>query len=209
MSGMPEKLNSSQLYIHAGSKDWDASLVSNLRSHTQSQTVQFPPEETFFLFFIVLILLFCFFFCCLFFWNILPLGWFQFIHIASPHDSFVRCCDKRISSIMLNQTKCIPAKGVFDISLFPPSKEFDMKIAQNVKSPWVCPIPLPWGLTFTGAYGTRYIQLFREGLSEKMCTWKSRKVIWDMTSTLFLTLQLSNLLLLLSFSTCKPTVHGL
>lgn len=39
MFGMPEKLNSSQLYRHAGSKDWDTSLVSNLRSHTLSQTV--------------------------------------------------------------------------------------------------------------------------------------------------------------------------
>ena len=45
------------------------------------------------------------------------------------------------------------------------------------------------------------IQLFREKLSEKTCTPQSRKVIWDMFNTLFLTLQLSNLLLLLSFST--------
>ena len=34
------------------------------------------------------------------------------------------------------------------------------------------------------------IQLFRERLSEKMCTRQSRKVIWDMINTLFL----SNLL---------------
>ena len=46
-----------------------------------------------------------------------------------------------------------------------------------------------------------HIQLFRERLSEKMCTRQSRKVIWDMCNTLFLTLKLSNLLLLLSFST--------
>ena len=32
-----------------------------------------------------------------------------------------------------------------------------------------------------------YIQLFRERLSEKMCTRQSRKVIWDMISTRFLT----------------------
>ena len=31
------------------------------------------------------------------------------------------------------------------------------------------------------------IQLFRERLSEKMCTRQSRKVIWGMTNTLFLT----------------------
>ena len=37
----------------------------------------------------------------------------------------------------------------------------------------------------------------------KMCTRQSRKVIWDMINTLFLTLQLSNLPLLLSFSTRK------
>ena len=48
-----------------------------------------------------------------------------------------------------------------------------------------------------------HIQLFRERLSEKLCTWQSRKVIWDMINALFLTLQLSNLLLLLSFSTRK------
>ena len=46
------------------------------------------------------------------------------------------------------------------------------------------------------------IQLFRERLSEKMCTRQSRKVIWDMINTpVFLTLQLSNLLLLPTFST--------
>ena len=32
------------------------------------------------------------------------------------------------------------------------------------------------------------IQLLRERLSEKMCTRQSRKVIWDMINTLFLTL---------------------
>ena len=31
------------------------------------------------------------------------------------------------------------------------------------------------------------IQLFRERLSEKMCTQQSRKVVWDMINTLFLT----------------------
>ena len=50
-----------------------------------------------------------------------------------------------------------------------------------------------------------YIQLFRERLWEEMCPRQSRKVIWDMINTLFLTLQLSNLLLLLSFSTRKHT----
>ena len=53
------------------------------------------------------------------------------------------------------------------------------------------------------------LQLFRERLSEKMCTRQSRKVIWDMFNTLFLTLYLSNLLLLLSFSTHRHTLHGL
>jgi len=37
----------------------------------------------------------------------------------------------------------------------------------------------------------------------KMCTRQSRKVIWDMINTLFLTTVPSNLLLLLSFSTRK------
>ena len=47
------------------------------------------------------------------------------------------------------------------------------------------------------------LQLFRETLSGTMCTWHSRKVKWDMTNALFLTLKLTNLLLLLSFSTRK------
>ena len=38
-----------------------------------------------------------------------------------------------------------------------------------------------------------------------MCTRQSQKVIWDMINTLFLTPQLSKLLLLLSFSTRKHT----
>ena len=38
-----------------------------------------------------------------------------------------------------------------------------------------------------------------------MCTRQSRKVIWDTINSLFLTLQLSNLLLLLSLSTRKHT----
>ena len=33
-----------------------------------------------------------------------------------------------------------------------------------------------------------YLQLFRERLSEKMCTRQSRKVTWDMINTLFLTI---------------------
>ena len=50
------------------------------------------------------------------------------------------------------------------------------------------------------------IQLFRERLSQKMCTWQSRRgnirpgVIWDMISTVTWRLKLSDLLLL-SFST--------
>ena len=47
------------------------------------------------------------------------------------------------------------------------------------------------------------IQLFRERLSEKMCTRQSRKVAWDIINTLFLTQYPSHLLLLLSFSTRK------
>ena len=34
----------------------------------------------------------------------------------------------------------------------------------------------------------RCIQLFRDRFSEKLCTRQSRKVIWDMINTLFLTL---------------------
>ena len=54
---------------------------------------------------------------------------------------------------------------------------------------------------------SQYIQLFRrERLSEKMCRRQSRNVIWDKyINTLFLTLSLSNLPLLLSFNTRKHT----
>ena len=44
---------------------------------------------------------------------------------------------------------------------------------------------------------------FEEGCRKKMCTRQSRKVIWDTINSLFLTLYLLNLLLLLSFSTRK------
>ena len=47
------------------------------------------------------------------------------------------------------------------------------------------------------------IQLLQKRLLEKMCTRQSRKVIWDLINTLFLTLYLLNLLLLLSFSIWK------
>ena len=53
------------------------------------------------------------------------------------------------------------------------------------------------------SWGGGIIQLYRKTLSEKMCTQQSRKVKWDMTRTLFLTLKLTKLLLLLSFSTRK------
>ena len=36
-------------------------------------------------------------------------------------------------------------------SIFPVGNEFDIKIGYNVKCPWVCPSPRPWGLTLTGA----------------------------------------------------------
>ena len=40
-------------------------------------------------------------------------------------------------------------EGVFDISVFPLGKTFDIKIGKNVKSP--LGLPLPWGLILTGA----------------------------------------------------------
>lgn len=48
---------------------------------------------------------------------------------------------------LLNQTTFTAREGVFDISVHPMSKEFDMKIGYNVKPPWVCSAPP----TFTGA----------------------------------------------------------
>ena len=51
---------------------------------------------------------------------------------------------------------------------------------------------------------TQYTAISRKVVG-KMCTRQSRKVIWDMINTLFLTLKLSNILLLLSFTTRKHT----
>ena len=50
---------------------------------------------------------------------------------------------------------------------------------------------------------TSVYSYFEKRLSEKLRTQQSRKVIWDMLNTLFLTLKLSNPLLLLSFSPGK------
>ena len=52
-------------------------------------------------------------------------------------------------------------------------------------------------------YSLMLYSYFQKRLSEKMCTRQSWKVIWDTINTLFLTLWLLNLLLLLSFSTRK------
>ena len=62
----------------------------------------------------------------------------------------------------------------------------------------------PWAKGFKTS-----IHLFRERLSAKICTRQSRKVTWDIINTPFLTLQLSNLRLLLSFSSSQTYVHGL
>ena len=50
---------------------------------------------------------------------------------------------------------------------------------------------------------TSLYSYFEKRCRKKMCTRQSRMAIWDVTNTLFLTLWLSNLLLLLSFSTRK------
>ena len=46
-------------------------------------------------------------------------------------------------------------------------------------------LPVPWAFVVSRF---RCIQLFLERLSKKLCTRQSRKVIWDMINTLFLTL---------------------
>ena len=51
----------------------------------------------------------------------------------------------------------------------------------------------------------RYTAISRKFVGKKMCTQQSRKVIWDMINTLFLTVSLFNLLSLLSFSIRKHT----
>ena len=51
--------------------------------------------------------------------------------------------------------------------------------------------------------GCTHIQVFRERLSEKMCTRQSRKVIWDMIDILFLTTVAVEPTLFLSVSTRK------
>ena len=52
----------------------------------------------------------------------------------------------------------------------------------------------------------RYTAISRKVVrKKKMCTWKSRKILWDMINTLFLALSMSNLLFLLSFTTHNYT----
>ena len=58
-------------------------------------------------------------------------------------------------------------------------------VYKGVASPWTNR-PGPTNFWFDHSTACN-IQLFRERLSEKMCTRQSRKVIWDMISTRFLT----------------------
>ena len=58
-------------------------------------------------------------------------------------------------------------------------------VYKGVASPWTYR-PGPTNFWFDHSTACN-IQLFRERLSEKMCTRQSRKVIWDMISTRFLT----------------------
>ena len=53
----------------------------------------------------------------------------------------------------------------------------------------------------------RYTAISRKVVRKKknMCTWKSRKILWDVINTLFLALSMSTLLFLLSFSTHNYT----
>ena len=62
-------------------------------------------------------------------------------------------------------------------------------------------LPVSW--PFVNSRFHCSIQLFRERLTGEMCTRQSRKVIWDMINTLFVTTEAVELLLLLSFSTRK------
>ena len=52
---------------------------------------------------------------------------------------------------------------------------------------------------------TRYTGISRKVVRKKMYTLLSRKILWDVINTLFLTLSMSNLLLLLSFTTHNYT----
>ena len=98
--------------------------------------------------------------------------------VTANDDSF---CN--ITSAIIRNQYCNELQGSCYFSLYPQTKtNYRYNALALVFSKTVC------------------IQLFREKLSEKTCTPQSRKVIWDMFNTLFLTLLLSNLLLLLSFS---------
>ena len=86
-----------------------------------------------------------------------------------------------------------------------------------LKNCYITPLPSHSGnLSTTGAFFCPQsglceevrLYLFRERLSEKLCTRQSRKASWDMINTQFLAMQMSNLLLLLSFSTRKHMSQG-
>ena len=52
---------------------------------------------------------------------------------------------------------------------------------------------------------TRYTAISRKVVRKKMCTWLSLKILLDVINILFLTLSMSNLLFLLSFTTHNYT----
>ena len=65
-----------------------------------------------------------------------------------------------------------------------------------------------WNVLFVDHHVKKilYTAISRKVVGKNVCTLQSRKVIWDMINTLFLTQYLSNLLLLLSFSTMASRV---
>ena len=86
------------------------------------------------------------------------------------------------------------------------ASSLDSPIHTNRPFPHCAPVSKHnnWGRDSSGQFHTA---ISRKVVS-KMCMWQYRKVIWDMINTLFLTLKLSNLLLLLSFNTRKHNVIG-
>ena len=73
-------------------------------------------------------------------------GFQEFVKGSECFDlSVILMNDCIVISIILNQTKFRTREGVFDISVFPLGKAFDIKIGKNVKSPGIAPPPPPPG----------------------------------------------------------------
>ena len=109
--------------------------------------------------------------------------------------SFKKLCHGRKQSKWMMNLYCPDYLTVMDyFSVYPIVR---LSVSESIHKSVLFKLLNFWTVVRKALDGYSY---FEKGC-RKMCTRQSRKVIWDMINIEFLTLQLSNLLLLLSFST--------